>query len=403
MPNANMQTKLRAFAVNRLNWPLSLSSIVLMSLLLMGATVAFNLVRHRQSVERSVIPDESVLLAVSQVNGLGRLEPQGDIVQLSAPEGHHRLKQWLVEEGADVKAGQTIAVMHGVDQVQAAILNARSNVAVAQANLAKVRAGTDPAQVMAQQSQIQTLQDQLAGDMLVQQTTLARLQTELAQAETDYQRVNTLFESGAVSHMELDNQRLHREQVQRQVQEAQAALMRTQTTGASRIQEAQSTLTSLSEVRDVDVAIAEAELQKAQSALQQAEIELEMLYARSPIDGQLLKVNTNPGETVGAGGLANIGQTQHMHAIAEIHEGDIRHVQIGQQATITSDSNGFSGDLKGQVESIGLQIEKPETVNNSAIGRTDVIWLQVGIKLDPADSDRVKALSRMQVRVAIDI
>ena len=403
MPNANMQTKLQAFAVNRLNWPPSLSSMMLISLLLMGAAVAFNLVRHRQSVTRSVIPDESVLLAVSQVNGLGRLEPQGDIVQLSAPEGHYRLKQWLVEEGAEVQAGQKIAVMYGVDQVQAAILNARSNVAIAQANLAKVRAGTDPGQVRAQQSQIQTLQDQLAGDILVQQTTLARLQTELAQAETDYQRVNTLFESGAISHMELDSQQLYREQVQRQVQEAQATLMRTQTTGASKIQEAHATLTSMSEVRNVDVAIAEAELQQAQSALQQAEVESEMLYVRSPIDGQLLKVNTKPGETVGAGGLANIGQTQHMHVIAEIHEGDIRHVQIGQQATITSDSNGFSGDLKGQVDSIGLQIEKPETVNDSAISRTDVSVIQVGIKLDHADSDRVKALSQMQVRVAIDI
>ena len=403
MTNANLPTKSQAFSLNRLGWPLSLSSMMLMSLLLIGGTVAFNLVRHRHSVDRSVIPDESVLMAVSQVNGLGRLEPQGDIVQLSAPETHHRLKQWLVEEGAEVKAGQKIAVMYGVDQVQAAILSARSNVAVAQANLGKVRAGTDPGQVMAQQSKIQTLQDQLTGDILVQQATLARLQTELAQAEKDYQRFNTLFESGAAAHMELDSKHLYREQVQRQVQEAQATLMRIQTTGVSQIQEAQATLTSVSAVRNVDVAIAEAELQKAQSALQQVEVDLERLYVRSPIDGQLLKTNTKPGETVGSGGLANIGQTQHMYAIAEIHEGDIRHVQMGQQATITSDSNGFSDNLQGKVESIGLQIEKPGAVNDNPIGRTDIRVIQVLIKLDHADSTRVKALSQMLVRVAIDI
>ncbi|NEQ99566.1 MAG: HlyD family secretion protein, partial [Cyanothece sp. SIO2G6] len=48
-----------------------------------------------------------------------------------------------------------------------------------------------------------------------------------------------------------------------------------------------------------------------------------------------------------------------------------------------------------------LEIERPESINNDSSAEVDVRVVKVKIKLDPTDSDRVKALNNLQVRVSI--
>ncbi|NES83258.1 MAG: HlyD family efflux transporter periplasmic adaptor subunit, partial [Moorea sp. SIO2B7] len=138
-------------------------------------------------------------------------------------------------------------------------------------------------------------------------------------------------------------------------------------------------------------------------SLKQAEVDVNSLLVRSPIDGQILSLNTKVGEIVGSQGLATIGKTQQMYVIAEVYESDIRYVQEGQKAVIVSEFGGFEGELSGQVEQIGLQIEKPGIVNNDPAAQTDVRVVKVKIKLEPADSERVKTLNKLQVRVSIEL
>ena len=191
--------------------------------------------------------------------------------------------------------------------------------------------------------------------------------------------------------------------MQQQLQEAQNSLERIQLVSAEQIQSAQATLHSLTNVPPVDVELAEAELYNALAKLEQAKVSLDALSVRSPINGQLLSINTNLGERVGSRGLATLGQTQQMFVVAEVHESDIRYVQAGQNVTITSESNGFEGELHGQVSRIGLQIEKPGLINDDPIAQTDVRVTAVEIKLNPDDSERVKTLNNMKVLAAIDI
>ncbi|NEQ98550.1 MAG: HlyD family efflux transporter periplasmic adaptor subunit, partial [Cyanothece sp. SIO2G6] len=278
---------------------------------------------------------------IVQVTALGWLVPEGETIQLSAPNANQRLRQWLVQEGEAVQTGQSIAVMDGLERSQADVDHAKAKVDVSEARLAQVQAGENPGRVEAQQQKITELQAQLTGDVAVQQVVIARHQVELEKATVEYERFRQLLEAGGTSASQVEEKLFQRDIAQEQLYEAQSTLERIVNTGEKRIAEAQATLTSLAEVQPVDVRVAAAEVQEAISALRQAEVALEELYVKSPINGQILSYNTQIGEIVGSQGLATLGQTQQMYVIAEVYESDIRHVAVGQRATIISEYGGF--------------------------------------------------------------
>jgi HlyD family secretion protein len=84
---------------------------------------------------------------------------------------------------------------------------------------------------------------------------------------------------------------------------------------------------------------------------------LDDFYVRSPVAGQILKINTRVGEQVNTSqGIVELGRTQQMYAIAEIYETDVGKIRVGQRASIISEHGGFAGAVHGTVDHIGLQI-----------------------------------------------
>ncbi|MEM8603261.1 MAG: HlyD family efflux transporter periplasmic adaptor subunit [Cyanobacteria bacterium P01_H01_bin.121] len=384
--------------------PLGLASLLVIGLVLANVIFLTDFLRRNQADQGTLADPETITSTITQITALGRLEPEGEIIELSAPESGQRLKQWQVKAGDTVQADQIVAVMYGVNQSQAAVDNAQAKVAVAEARLGQIRAGEEPARVDAQQQRVSELQAQLTGDLDVQKTVVARRQAELDKAEVDFKRFSDLYEAGgAVSSADVEEKRLQREISREQLQEALVNTELIQTTGRERVDEAEATLASLTDVFGVDVTVAEAELTEAISVLKQAEADLEALYVRSPIEGQVLSLNTKVGEVVSSEGLATIGQTQQMYVIAEVYESDIRYIEIGQPVTVTSEFGGFEGELQGTVERIGLQIEKPGIVNNDPEAQADVRVVKVFIALDPADSERVRTLNKLQVIASIQV
>jgi HlyD family secretion protein len=116
-----------------------------------------------------------------------------------------------------------------------------------------------------------------------------------------------------------------------------------------------------------------------------------------------LNLHAKAGETIGSLGIAEIGQTQQMYAVAEVYETDIRYIQLGQKATLSSEFGGFFGELTGTVDQIGLQIGRPGTVNRDPSAVSDVRVVQVKIRLNPEDSKKVKHLNQLQIRASIQI
>lgn len=231
---------------------------------------------------------------------------------------------------------------------------------------------------------IDTVQQQINETIATRNQTIDTLQEQIKEAiATRNQTISTL---------------------QEQIKEAAATRTKTVDTLRQQINSAQETLNKIAEIRPVDVQAANAEIANAQSAVKQAQTDLELAYVRAPVAGQILKIHTRPGETIGTNGITEVGQTHQMFVVAEVYESDIGKVRIGQPATITSETNAFAGELKGTVSQIGLQIGKKDILATDPAADVDSRVVEVKIRLD-ADANRIVAgltNSKVVAKISLD-
>jgi HlyD family secretion protein len=372
---------------------------------------------------------------ISTVTALGRLEPQGDILSISAPSADGRIEQLRVKEGDRLAKGDIIAVMSSESRFKAALQQAEEQVRVAQSKLGQVQAGAKGGQIQAQRSDIARLEAERVGDYNTQSAVIARLEADLAgaiktQASTkmrlvaDYQnakleadRHGQLYVAGAISASLRDSKRLVAEVALRrgmeaqseaervrntlgqQLQEARAALARSQSAKADQIDASRATLNQIEEVRPADVQTAQAEIGQARAAVEKAAADLEQAYVRSPQVGVVLKVHSRAGEKIATEGLIDMGQTQRMVARVEVYESDVKRIQEGQKAEVTSDAIGEV--LQGRVSQIGQKVLRQNVVNTDPTLNADSRIIEVWVELDSAGSDKVARFTNSQVTAKI--
>ena len=83
-------------------------------------------------------------------------------------------------------------------------------------------------------------------------------------------------------------------------------------------------------------------------------------------------------------------------------EVDIDQIIRGQKSTGTSEYGGFEGELLGTVERVGLEILNNSLYDPNPVSQSEARVVEVAVRLDPGDSDRVSDLTNLQVRVLID-
>lgn len=349
-----------------------------------------------------VAPKEQIKPIPQKVTALGRLQPKTEVINLFAPmdlDGD-RVAQLLVKQGDVIKAGEVVAILASKDRLQAAVEEAKEEVKVNQKKLAQIKAGAKTGEIEAQQAQVTQLEAELQGQISSQKAILTRWKSEARTAKVEYDRYQYLAKQGAIADSELDNRRLAWETAQAQLEEALATENRTAITLKAQIAEALAQLDQIAEIRPIDVETAQAEVDKAIANLKRAETELAQAYIKSPIDGQILKLHSYPGETINEeNGIAEIGQTEQMVAVAEVYQTDINQVRLGQTAIITS--NVIPEPLRGKVSEIDLQVSKQNIFSNQPGENLDRRAVEVKILLFPEDSQKVAGLTNLQVQTAI--
>ncbi|MBW4511795.1 MAG: HlyD family efflux transporter periplasmic adaptor subunit [Scytonematopsis contorta HA4267-MV1] len=347
---------------------------------------------------------------VTSVVALGQIEPEGEVIKLSVPNAQDsRVNQILVKEGDIVKANQVIAILQGIDRLEADLGDAETDVRLRKAELLKVQQGdAKKAEITAQLAKITRLEAQLKAESKQKQAAIASAEATLREAQLNYQRQQTLAKQGAISRVNADAAQRELATNEATLTQRKADLEQTITTLQAEITQQKAGLAQLGEIRPVDVEIAKAQLEKAKIAVVQRKARLEDARVRAPIGGQILKINTRIGEQVNTSqGIVELARTNQMLAVAEIAETDIDKVRRGQKATISSEYGGFAGEVQGTVEQISLQIGK-RTLQDSASKRgptTDdnARVIAVRIRIDPKDNAKVAALTYMLVRVKINI
>ncbi|MEH1796833.1 MULTISPECIES: ABC exporter membrane fusion protein [unclassified Nostoc] len=366
--------------------------------------ISFYIVKRWQNYVNSETQAPATQLPqLKTVTALGRIEPQGKVIKLSAAvsaEGS-RVEELLVKEGDRVKAGQVIAILNSRDRLQAEFQEAQEQVKVAQANLNRTQAGAKRGEIAAQKAAIARTEAERQGNINAQAATIERFQAQLRNAQAEDERYQQLYQQGAISASQRDSKRLNLETAQKSLQEAQAQLNRTQSTSQQQVKEATATLEEIAEVRGVDVEAAQAEINRAVAAMNLAKVNLKQAQVRSPQNGQVFEIHTHPGELVSNDGIADIGQTNQMYVIAEVYESDIGKVQSGQQVRILGDYLPI--ELQGIVDRKGLQVRRQNVINTDPVSNIDNRVVEVHIRLDETSSRKAATLTNMQVKAVIEL
>ncbi|TAF21425.1 MAG: biotin/lipoyl-binding protein, partial [Nostocales cyanobacterium] len=325
---------------------------------------------NRQSAEPvTVAVNETPIFKA--VTALGRIEPEGEVIQVSASQmgGSNRVGKLLVKEGDTLKKGQIIAVLDSQERRLAALNQAKQQVKIAQARLEQVKAGAKQGEIEAQTATIAELEALLRQESAARTATVRRLEAEVKNAKIEYLRYQSLQAEGAVSASIRDSKKLTLDTAEASLKEAIANQNQTSETLREKLKQARATLNRIAEIRPTDIQTAEAEIENAQAAVETAKADLELTYVRSPQDGQVLKVHTFAGEIIGSQGILEVGKIQQMYVIAEVYENDINKVKIGKIANITQ--LNLPGKLTGKVDQIGLLIAKKDVLNTDPAADID--------------------------------
>ncbi len=411
-------------------------ALCMTGLALAGVTTIYSVNQTATKEEIETIKPQPI----NAVTALGRIEPQGKMIKLSpSPDlGGAKIAKLLVEEGDRIREGQTVALLDNYKRANAALELARQEVKVAEADLAIVKAGAKLGDINAQTANLQRVKAELTEEILVDRAEVARLQAqlqnetaekqamsdrlkaELRNAESAFQRYQALAQEGVISDSDLDTRSLAVDTtknafaeaqasykstidtLQQQINQAQAVARQNKNTLQKQVIAAEATLDSVGEVRQVDVIKAQAGVDRAIASLRQAEEDLELTSVKAPMDGQIIKINAYPGEVVGEDGVVEFAQTEAMMVVAEVYESDIGRVNVGQTATIKSETGSFDGEITGKVSQIGLKIGKQDVLSTDPAADVDSRVVEVKIYLDAETSSRVSHLTNSKAIVKIN-
>lgn len=378
---------------------------------------------------------------IKAVTALGRIEPQGKLIKLAPTPalGGAKIAKLLVEEGELLLSGQTIALLDNHKRANSAVVFARQEVKVAQADLAIVKAGVKQGEINAQAANLKRIKAELEGELLANNADIARLQAqleteqrekqaeidrsqaELSNAKSEFQRYMQLAQDGVISDSDLDSRRLTLNTAQntltaamssynltirtleQQINRAVAIAKQNKDTLREQIVAAEANLDSVKEVREVDIVKAQAEVDRAIAALRQAEDDLELTIVSAPNDGEIIKIHAYPGEIVNDDGVVEFAQTKNMMVVAEVYESDIGKVKLGQTATIKSEAGAFTEEITGKISHISSKIGKQDVLNTDPAADVDSRVVEVEIHLDSENSDRVAHLTNSKTIVKINL
>lgn len=315
------------------------------------------------------LPPEMVeTMQVTDVVGLARLMPRGDVTIVAPPygAGDARIAEILVEIGDRVERGAVVARLDNESQLESAVLLAEANVAVRQATLVQT------------QATVQNSRDEA-------QATLEQAQSAADEAAAENVRAQELFQRGVTTKAALDAIAAADQQAAFAVAKAQATLAR---------------FTAEAVDMQPDVIVAARNLDAARVDLNRARLDVIRATVRAPINGMVLDIHARAGESPPAVGIMEMGDTDQMMAEVEIYQDRIVSVAVGQPVELVAAAIGQT--LQGRVQSIGLTVGRQGLVADDTAANTDARVITVMVILDAQSSAISARFTDLEVIARID-
>ena len=340
-------------------------------------------------------PLESSVPKRRAVAALGRIEPHTEVIDLGA-SSPGLVDALLAEEGQHVAKGEILGYLDSYreriaerDEQAARLDEARAMLA------AEVALGE--AEIAAVEIRVRQVEEIYPLRIEAQQARIALLTAELDNNREILDDRLTLQRRAVGSQRTVDDQRTLVRKNEEELAIARAELSRLQA------EQRMEMLAATTELRREKAAVERARVAVGLASIEKnlalAEARAARAVIRAPMEGQILKIVTWPGERISEAPILQMGDARTMHVVAEVYESDVHLVRIGQAATISSPS--LADDLTGRVVRIGRLIFKNDVLDVDPAADADARVVEVRIELD--DGERVQNLSNMTVDVMIEV
>jgi HlyD family secretion protein len=352
-----------------------------------------------------------------RVVALGRLEPAGGVVSISAVPGE-RLQKFAdgVVEGATVAAGAELARVSSFDLRQTQL-----DAASIKLDMAKKQRDQQIATAQAQVEQAEAAKAQAEAkyqETFSQQQQLDNLREAAAIAADDLKELEQLRKSDPelVTEQQMRRRRNASDRATTEYQTAAATLPAAQNAAAKAVEAAEANVKlagqNLEMAQKVDQTLAaEMERKAAEEALDQSILSVPKVEGGST-EFRVLRIMMQPGEFVAQIPILEIGDVSKMVAIAEVYEADAKEIVPGQSATIRSPAFagkyadgalGSEGGIRGKVTRVGTVVASPNLTNRNPLAPSDRSVVEVVVAIDPADKDATaEAARRIGLQVTVE-
>lgn len=304
----------------------------------------------------------------SDVVGLARLMPNGDVSVVAAPygAGDARIAEILVTVGQHVEKGAALARLDNAASLQSAVLSAEANLAIREATLMQTRAT-----VLASRDDAQAALDQAFGSA--------------SEATASLHRSEQLFRRGVTTQETLDSVRTSSQTAVLAVTRAKATLAR---------------FASIDLDEQPDVIVAARNVEAGRAELARARLDLQRAEVVAPIAGTILDINATPGQRPPADGIMQMGDISQMMAEVEIWQDRIGKVAVGQP--VEMGSSVLEQTLRGRIDAIGLTVGRQGMISDDAAENKDARVIRILVALDAASSATASRFTNLEVIARID-
>jgi membrane fusion protein (multidrug efflux system) len=261
----------------------------------------------------------------------------------------------LHDDNEVVQAGNLLVELDPKDY-EVAVDRARADLANAQANATAANVGVPLTQTTSS-SQLIAADAGVKGaerDIESAKAKLNDAQANYAKTSADLKRMEQLIAKDEISHQQYDAAVAANNSAKAQVDAATSAIASAESRAAQSQAQAEAVRTVPEQLKVIRAraGAASAEVQRAISALAQAELNLKYTKIVAPVTGVLSKRSVEPGQTVQAGQpLFSIVNLDDIWTTANFKETQLRDMKVGQSAKIKVDAYGR--EFSGTVESIG--------------------------------------------------
>lgn len=298
------------------------------------------------------------------------------------------IKEVRVKDNQMVKKGDTLVILDDRDfrikiaEVEASITAAQSNAAVAGAGIPVVNAN-----VISAESNVGTVDAQIEA-----------AKVNLWRANQDFARYQNLIKDHSITQ-----QQFEQASAAKQTAERQLDILKAQRQSAAR---QTSAIGQQKNVSTGQVSVANAAIKQRQAELDAAHLNLSYTVVTAQVDGQVSRVNLQPGQLLQAGqSLFNIVPGDSKWVVANFKETQLTKMKLGQKVTIKVDAypdHEFEAKLTSFSPATGSKFSLLPPDNASGNFVKVVQRVPVKIEFTDAKDDRLKQL-RAGMNVQVDV